>query len=74
MGGRFTLSDDSHGTDHVGLNYSRVLESVKCAGITELYCLAPKSDLVHEHDDRFVGVGWQRSSLNEIQRHKFWEP
>ena len=22
MGGRFTLSDDSHGTEHIGLNYS----------------------------------------------------
>jgi hypothetical protein len=35
--GRFTLSDDSHSLDQVGLNYSRVLKTIHKAGISQLY-------------------------------------
>ena len=39
MGGRFTLSDDSHGVAQVGLNFERVLDYLKSLGVTELYYL-----------------------------------
>ncbi|TBU46518.1 Polymerase/histidinol phosphatase-like protein [Dichomitus squalens] len=38
-GGRFALSDDSHGPHAVGLNYSRLLEYGRRVGITEIWVL-----------------------------------
>lgn len=42
-GGRFALSDDSHGPHSVGLNYSRVADYLQAAGVSELWYLQ-KSD------------------------------
>lgn len=74
MGGRFTLSDDSHGIDQVGLNYSKVLECVKRAGITEIMYLAAVSEAesVKAHDERFPNVGWKAVSVSQLEQHRFW--
>ena len=72
LGGRFTLSDDSHGIPHVGLNYGRALECVKKAGITKLVYLARLSDDVKAHDERFPTVGWKTVPIHELEAHKFW--
>jgi histidinol-phosphatase (PHP family) len=37
MGGRFTMSDDSHGIAHLGTNYSRALTFLESLGVTELW-------------------------------------
>ena len=37
--GRFTLSDDSHGPQAVGLNYDRLREYVQRMGLKELWYL-----------------------------------
>jgi len=42
-GGRFALSDDSHGPHAVGLNYRRLAEYLRAAGVFELWYLQ-KSD------------------------------
>ena len=73
MGGRFTLSDDSHGIDHVGLNYDKMLECVKKAGVGELCYLAPVSRSVQAHDERFPKVGWQTVIVSELENHGFWK-
>ncbi|KAI9691274.1 MAG: histidinolphosphatase [Bogoriella megaspora] len=39
LGGRFTLSDDSHGTDQVALNYPKVLQAIKESGIQHIHFL-----------------------------------
>ncbi|KAF8523643.1 histidinol phosphate phosphatase H [Gautieria morchelliformis] len=39
FGGRFTLSDDSHGPHAVGLNYHRLRDYVQRVGLKELWCL-----------------------------------
>lgn len=72
MEGRFALSDDSHGVDHVGLNYHKVLECIEKSGITELVVLAKTSQLIEEHDPRFPGVGWQTMSIAELEQKSFW--
>lgn len=73
MGGRFALSDDSHGVEQVGLNYQRVLEAVKKAGIEELVFLAPVGDGdVGPLDERFEHVGWVSVSVADLEGHKFW--
>lgn len=72
MGGCFTLSDDSHGVEQVGLNFHKVLNCVKRAGITELCCLAPVSETIKAHDSRFPRAGWKTMSVSDLETHAFW--
>lgn len=37
MGGRFTLSDDSHGIAHVGTNYGGAIEYLESLGVEEVW-------------------------------------
>ena len=37
MGGKFTMSDDSHGIAQVATNYSRALTYLESLGVTELW-------------------------------------
>lgn len=39
MGGRFTMSDDSHGIAQVATNYAKALSYLESLGITELWTL-----------------------------------
>ncbi|KAK3687365.1 Polymerase/histidinol phosphatase-like protein [Podospora appendiculata] len=39
MGGKFTFSDDSHGTAQVATNYARGLDYLESLGVTELWTL-----------------------------------
>lgn len=74
MGGRFTLSDDSHGVEQVALNYTRAWSNnVLRAGITELFHLAPTADSTKVHDDRFPDVCWVRTSVADLATHAFFQ-
>lgn len=68
-GGRFTLSDDSHGVEQVGLNYGKVLEFVEKAGINEIYFLDRGRP---GFDQRFLDVSMSSASLADLKRHAFW--
>lgn len=35
------MSDDAHGVDQVGLNYARVLDTIRKAGIETIYYCSP---------------------------------
>ena len=74
MGGRFTLSDDSHGIEQVGLNYGKVLKAAKEAGISELQVLAPVSEVANavRPDRRFAHICWKAVPIAELESHKFW--
>jgi histidinol-phosphatase (PHP family) len=39
MGGKFTLSDDSHGVAQVGLNFGGASDYLKSLGVMDLYYL-----------------------------------
>ena len=39
MGGKLTLSDDSHGIDQVGTNYGRTVEYLESLGVEEVWGL-----------------------------------
>ncbi|SMQ52565.1 unnamed protein product [Zymoseptoria tritici ST99CH_3D7] len=75
MGGRFTLSDDSHGVEQVALNYNRAWSNnVLRAGITELYHLEPTTDESKLHDKRFPNVYWKSTPVAELEAHAFFKP
>jgi histidinol-phosphatase (PHP family) len=42
MGGKLTLSDDSHGIDHVGTNYLRAIAYLESLGVGEVFTLDSK--------------------------------
>ncbi|KIP01730.1 hypothetical protein PHLGIDRAFT_20624, partial [Phlebiopsis gigantea 11061_1 CR5-6] len=66
-GGRFALSDDSHGPHAVGLNYSRLFEYARRVGITELYVLEERD--VPNSAGRHVGA---RAVSGSWWEHPFW--
>ena len=68
MGGRFTLSDDSHGTDQIGLNFDKVLAFIEKTGIKEVYCVTGG----HENDFKAAGQQAQKIPLSELKAHAFW--
>lgn len=70
--GCFTLSDDSHGVEQVGLNFSRVLDAIKKAGIRELSYLAPAGPSGTVVDERFRKVCWATITLEQLEGHGFW--
>jgi len=42
MGGKLTLSDDSHGIDQVGTNFGRAVEFLESLGVVEVFLLEAK--------------------------------
>lgn len=73
-GGRFVLSDDSHGVDQVALNFHRVLDFLDRAGISTLHYLqlgVPSvSALVP--DARFPQTQVAAISVEELRKMEFW--
>jgi histidinol-phosphatase (PHP family) len=69
VGGRFTLSDDSHGVAQVGTNYPRLLEFIKKAGIKEIWCADRKPENIS--DARFR-AGYSSISVEALERHPYW--
>ncbi|PLB37344.1 histidinol-phosphatase [Aspergillus candidus] len=68
-GGRFCLSDDSHGLDQVGLNFHRVLAFVEQVGIAKLHYLALGDEGV---DARFPRTCVREVSVEELKTRPFW--
>ena len=69
-GGRFALSDDSHGPHAVGLNYHRLADFLHRLQITEVYYLESSPSLSLNaagrriRSCRLVGNWWE---------HRFWK-
>jgi len=60
LGGKFTLSDDSHGPLYVANNYHLLLAYLKETGVTEVYHLV-KTD-----------AGVVVAEIEDIQNNPFW--
>lgn len=72
MGGRFCMSDDSHGIDQVGFGYRQVLDFVTQTGITDLHYL----DLSEEgaaFDARFPSTRIRSVSVEEFRQKAFYQ-
>ncbi|KAF2475635.1 histidinol phosphate phosphatase H [Lindgomyces ingoldianus] len=69
MGGRFTISDDSHSTDQVGTNYFRLLDFVQKARVKHIWYAdrnAPRKD------NRFPNAGFSSIAVSELAQLPFW--
>lgn len=69
MGGGFVMSDDSHGTDQIGTNYTRLLAFVQKAGIGRVYYADPAGV---RKDSRFPSVGFSSISVADLVQLPFW--
>ncbi|KAJ3504416.1 hypothetical protein NLJ89_g7944 [Agrocybe chaxingu] len=67
LGGRFALSDDSHGPHAVGMNYCRLPDYLRSVGISELWYLEP-SDMPNSAGRNIRTVRLDGDWLD----HPFW--
>jgi histidinol-phosphatase (PHP family) len=65
LGGRFTLSDDAHSIDQVGLNYAKVLPAIKAAGIEHIY-------FYNSLASTDAGVEFVSSPVADLAEHALW--
>ena len=73
MGGRFAVSDDSHGVEQVGLNYDKLVPFLEDVGVKEVSFLAHKEERQERpYDARFPNLAVEAISVDELQKHPFW--
>ncbi|KAH0347930.1 histidinol-phosphatase, partial [Aureobasidium melanogenum] len=65
-GGRFALSDDSHATSQIGLDFSKVLTFLESTGISQVYYFTSKTD------NSFDTSSVKSVSLDQLKEHKFF--
>lgn len=65
LGGKFTLSDDSHAIDQVGTNYPRALTYLESLGVTHLWTFerVPTGDDKATLNEKSVAISAIRESL-----------
>ena len=69
FGGGFVISDDSHGIDQIGTNYTRLLAYIQKTGIQEIRYV--DQDGIRK-DGRFPNSGFSTITVAELARSKFW--
>lgn len=74
-GGRFCLSDDSHGVDQVILNFHKILDFLDVAGIKTLHYLqlAENSGESTAPDPRFPSTHVAAISVEDVKKMAFFD-
>lgn len=76
LGGRLTLSDDSHGPHQVGLNYTGVLEYLTQHQVKEIWFLVPVDKSPSDFSDQMIMLPRRRVKASLLpgqwQDHPFW--
>lgn len=73
-GGKFCLSDDSHGIAQVGQNYGKAVEYLRELGVENLYYLSLKSDDDPDVPEVLNRTVTKQVSLKEVAAHPFFSP
>ncbi|KAF1843311.1 histidinol-phosphatase [Cucurbitaria berberidis CBS 394.84] len=69
LNGGFVMSDDSHGIDQIGTNYTRLLAFIQKAGIEKMHYADPGGI---RKDSRFPSVGFSAISVTDLAQLPFW--
>ncbi|KAJ5144947.1 Histidinol-phosphatase [Penicillium atrosanguineum] len=72
-GGRFCLSDDSHGVDQISLNFHKVLEFLDVAGIETLHYLKLAEPSGTVPDARFPRTHIAAISVEDVKKTAFFK-
>ena len=70
MGGDFTLSDDCHGTTHVGTNYAELPDFIEAI---DLHVITFFEKNGTTEDDRFSGVSRKTVPMANIRAHPIFD-
>jgi histidinol-phosphatase (PHP family) len=63
------MSDDSHGIEQIGTNYSRLLAFIQKAGIEEIHYIDPSGV---RNDTRFPSAGFASITTSKLAASPFW--
>ncbi|KAI9677732.1 MAG: histidinolphosphatase [Trizodia sp. TS-e1964] len=69
IGGKFTLSDDSHSTDQIGLNYAVALSILELANVTSLEIFETGEG---GSDKRFSNARTRTVPISDLKSYDFW--
>jgi histidinol-phosphatase (PHP family) len=69
MGGRFVMSDDSHGIDQIATNYTRLLDFIQKVGIKEIHYADSDAS---SKDSRFPNAGFSSIAVDDLVQLPFW--
>lgn len=74
MGGRFAMSDDSHGIDQIGTNYRRLLDFIQTVGIKEIHYVDGdiSSTTTTATDEPFPHAGFSSIAVGDLCQLPFW--
>ena len=71
MGGKFVLSDDSHGKHQIGWGFAKVLTWLEQhCGVSHLTLFEKSSST---KDPRFPGIDTREIAIAELHKHKFFD-
>ncbi len=74
MGGRFCLSDDSHGVEQVALNYHQCMPYLQRNYINRIHFLEYSHEKIDKpFDSRFPFMKMQFLTLHELRALPFWQ-
>ena len=72
-GGRFCISDDSHGVEQVAFGYDKLLPFLDEVGIQVVHFLGhAEKQQERPHDARFPHLVIEAISVDELKDHPFW--
>ena len=71
-GGRVCLSDDSHGVQQVGLNYTRMRDYLLAAGVSEVWTLVRSDQATPEDEQVGTSTRVRARRVQEWTKHSFW--
>jgi histidinol-phosphatase (PHP family) len=69
LGGAFVMSDDSHGIEHIGTNYARLLTFIQRAGIEEIHYVDTSGV---RSNNRFPTAGFASITTSKLAALPFW--
>ena len=73
MGGRFCLSDDSHGVKQVALNYHQCIPYLARNHITHIHFLEASQEKCDKpFDSRFPSTRLQSLTIHDLSNMPFW--
>lgn len=73
MGGKFCLSDDSHGVEQVALNYHECIPYLKRNHISRVHFLESLCEnLAEPVDSRFPSTNLRSLTIGELRALPFW--
>lgn len=64
------MSDDSHGIEQIGTNYTRLLAFIQKTGISSIHYIDPRAGA--RKNSRFPSIGFTSIAVTDLAQLPFW--